>query len=183
MTSPDHRQLIEATITPSERIFLDAADVIYPQRLGGIIPSFSEMGTNPRPLVERMIAAAFTANDLSGLIQLKPADRHSLFGLRRSPALLVVSDSADKILEVLKAIGRKSSDLRHILVTYCHPDHAGSLAELKKIICAGKQLSWNILLMDQIVDGKIVLHYANADWISVLIQLGVVPPPSKPPKP
>ena len=46
----------------------------------------------------------------------------------------------------------------------------------------GKQLSWNILLMDQIVDGKIVVHYANADWINVLIQLGVVPPPSAPSK-
>ena len=45
-----------------------------------------------------------------------------------------------------------------------------------------KQLSWTVLLMDEIVDGKIVLHYANADWISVLIQLGVVPPPSAPSK-
>ena len=42
----------------------------------------------------------------------------------------------------------------------------------------GKQLSWSVLLMDQIVDGKIVLHHANADWISVLIQLGVVSPTS-----
>ena len=41
----------------------------------------------------------------------------------------------------------------------------------------GKHMTWNVLLMDQIVDSKIVLHYANADWISVLIQLGVIPPP------
>jgi glyoxylase-like metal-dependent hydrolase (beta-lactamase superfamily II) len=43
-----------------------------------------------------------------------------------------VMNSTDKILEVVQAIGRKSSDLRHILVTHCHPDHAGSLAELKR---------------------------------------------------
>jgi glyoxylase-like metal-dependent hydrolase (beta-lactamase superfamily II) len=43
-----------------------------------------------------------------------------------------VPNSADTILEVVQAIGRESSDLRHILVTHCHPDHAGSLAELKR---------------------------------------------------
>jgi glyoxylase-like metal-dependent hydrolase (beta-lactamase superfamily II) len=43
-----------------------------------------------------------------------------------------VLGSADKILGVVAAIGRKSSDLKHILVTHCHPDHAGSLAELKR---------------------------------------------------
>ena len=40
-----------------------------------------------------------------------------------------------------------------------------------------KQVKLTILLMDQIVDGKIVLHYANADWIGVLVQLGALPPP------
>lgn len=43
-----------------------------------------------------------------------------------------ISNSADTILQAMQAIGRKSSDLRHILVTHCHPDHAGSLAEVKK---------------------------------------------------
>jgi predicted ester cyclase len=40
-----------------------------------------------------------------------------------------------------------------------------------------QQLTWSVLLMDQIVDGKIVLHHANADWMSVLIRLGVISPP------
>ena len=43
----------------------------------------------------------------------------------------------------------------------------------------GKHLTWSVLLMDQIVDGRIVLHHANADWLSVLIQLGVIPPPGQ----
>jgi predicted ester cyclase len=46
-----------------------------------------------------------------------------------------------------------------------------------------KQLTWSLLLMDQVVDGKIVLHYPNADWIGVLVKLGVVPPPPTPAKP
>jgi predicted ester cyclase len=41
----------------------------------------------------------------------------------------------------------------------------------------------SLLMMDQIVDGKIVLHHANADWLSVLVKLGVVPAPPSPPKP
>lgn len=43
-----------------------------------------------------------------------------------------IPNSADTILQAVQAMGRKSSDVRHILVTHCHPDHAGSLAELKK---------------------------------------------------
>lgn len=42
----------------------------------------------------------------------------------------------------------------------------------------GKQISYGALLMDQLVDGKIVQHNANADWLSVFIQLGVISPPS-----
>ena len=46
-----------------------------------------------------------------------------------------------------------------------------------------KQLTWSLLLMDQVVDGRIVLHHANADWIGVLVKLGVVPPPPTPARP
>jgi len=40
-----------------------------------------------------------------------------------------------------------------------------------------KTVKLTLLLIDQIVDGKIVLHYANADWLAVLVQLGALPPP------
>ncbi len=40
-----------------------------------------------------------------------------------------------------------------------------------------QELTWSVLLMDQIVDGKIVLHHANADWIGVLVKLGVITAP------
>jgi glyoxylase-like metal-dependent hydrolase (beta-lactamase superfamily II) len=43
-----------------------------------------------------------------------------------------VAGSAGKILEAVREIGREPSDVRRILVTHCHIDHAGSLAELKR---------------------------------------------------
>jgi glyoxylase-like metal-dependent hydrolase (beta-lactamase superfamily II) len=44
-----------------------------------------------------------------------------------------VPKSEGKIVEAIEAIGKKSSDLKHIVVTHCHPDHSGSLAALKKM--------------------------------------------------
>ena len=38
-------------------------------------------------------------------------------------------------------------------------------------------LTWSVLLMDKITDGKIVLHHANADWVGVLVKLGVIAAP------
>jgi len=40
--------------------------------------------------------------------------------------------SAENILEAVRSLGRQPRDIRHILVTHCHPDHAGSLAALKQ---------------------------------------------------
>lgn len=38
-----------------------------------------------------------------------------------------------KIVEAVRAYGREPSDIRHILVTHCHPDHCGGLAALKRL--------------------------------------------------
>jgi hypothetical protein len=40
--------------------------------------------------------------------------------------------SAAAILEAVESLGRRPDDLRHIIVTHLHEDHAGSLAELKR---------------------------------------------------
>ena len=50
---------------------------------------------------------------------------------------LVVLDTgfaggADKILAGVQAIGRSAKDVRHIILTHCHPDHMGSAAALKQ---------------------------------------------------
>ena len=42
-----------------------------------------------------------------------------------------VRGSAGQILGAARSLGYEAQDLRHILVTHCHPDHTGALAELK----------------------------------------------------
>src|SRR5690606_5873022 len=41
--------------------------------------------------------------------------------------------SAAAILGAIRELGRSPSDLRHIIVTHSHEDHAGSLAELNRL--------------------------------------------------
>src|SRR5437867_8713471 len=41
--------------------------------------------------------------------------------------------SEDKIVAAIESIGKKVTDLKHIIVTHCHPDHAGSVAALKRM--------------------------------------------------
>jgi glyoxylase-like metal-dependent hydrolase (beta-lactamase superfamily II) len=43
-----------------------------------------------------------------------------------------IPGSAPMILEALRSLGRQPSDIRHILVTHCHSDHSGSLADMKR---------------------------------------------------
>jgi glyoxylase-like metal-dependent hydrolase (beta-lactamase superfamily II) len=43
-----------------------------------------------------------------------------------------VPGSAGKILKAVQAIGRQPADIKHILVTHWHSDHAGSLAALQQ---------------------------------------------------
>jgi len=44
-----------------------------------------------------------------------------------------IAKSDRKIAKAIEAIGRKPEDLKHIIVTHCHPDHSGSLAALKRM--------------------------------------------------
>ena len=42
-------------------------------------------------------------------------------------------DSAPKLLKAINELERSPADVQHILVTHCHADHSGSLAEMKRI--------------------------------------------------
>lgn len=44
-----------------------------------------------------------------------------------------IPKSEDKIIAGIQALGKNPTDVRHILVTHCHPDHSGSLAALKRL--------------------------------------------------
>jgi glyoxylase-like metal-dependent hydrolase (beta-lactamase superfamily II) len=41
--------------------------------------------------------------------------------------------SEDKIVAAIAATGKNVTDLKHIIVTHCHPDHSGSVAALKRL--------------------------------------------------
>lgn len=59
------------------------------------------------------------------------------FLLQNAEGLILIDTgspgSTDKILAAVRELGRQPTDIHHILVTHCHPDHAGSLAEIKQI--------------------------------------------------
>jgi glyoxylase-like metal-dependent hydrolase (beta-lactamase superfamily II) len=59
-----------------------------------------------------------------------------LIGINSGELTLIDSgfpDSAGKIVRAVESLGRKAADIRHIIVTHCHPDHAGSLAAIKRL--------------------------------------------------
>jgi glyoxylase-like metal-dependent hydrolase (beta-lactamase superfamily II) len=39
----------------------------------------------------------------------------------------------DKIVAAIASAGKNVSDLKHIILTHCHPDHSGSVAALKRL--------------------------------------------------
>ena len=46
------------------------------------------------------------------------------------------ADDATEIRAAVASLGRDIREVRHILVTHCHPDHAGGLAKLKALTSA-----------------------------------------------
>lgn len=59
-----------------------------------------------------------------------------------------------------------------------HGTHRGPLMGVS---ASGQELSWGALLLDRVEGDRIMEHWANADWVSVLIRLHVIPPPSDAP--
>lgn len=67
--------------------------------------------------------------------------------------------SVGKISAAVREIGREPEDIQHILLTHAHPDHAGSVAELK-----------------QLTQAKVWMHAAEFPHL----QGGFVPKPPQP---
>ncbi len=42
----------------------------------------------------------------------------------------------------------------------------------------GKRVKWSFIDINRVVDGKVVEHWAEADTIGMMQQLGLIPPPS-----
>jgi glyoxylase-like metal-dependent hydrolase (beta-lactamase superfamily II) len=72
---------------------------------------------------------------LPGLYQIS-ASYYNVFLIDSGELILVdvgAPNNAKAIQKAVKAIGRQITDVRHILVTHCHRDHAGSLAAVKQL--------------------------------------------------
>jgi glyoxylase-like metal-dependent hydrolase (beta-lactamase superfamily II) len=76
---------------------------------------------------------------VAGLWQLKISYVNA-FLLETEDGLVLIDtgtpDSGRVIQDALSSIGKKLTDIRHILVTHCHADHSGSLAEMKSLTSA-----------------------------------------------
>jgi glyoxylase-like metal-dependent hydrolase (beta-lactamase superfamily II) len=47
-----------------------------------------------------------------------------------------VPGSGQKIVQAIRELGRQPDEIRRILITHCHPDHAGGLAEVQALTSA-----------------------------------------------
>ena len=60
----------------------------------------------------------------------------NVYVLETADGLMVLDtgfpNSASKILDGVRALGRQPDDVRHIVLTHAHPDHIGSAAALKR---------------------------------------------------
>ena len=65
-----------------------------------------------------------------------------------------VPKSEDKIVAAIESIGKKPTDLKHIIVTHCHPDHSGSLAALKRMTGATAYMHRDDAVMVRKGEGK-----------------------------
>jgi glyoxylase-like metal-dependent hydrolase (beta-lactamase superfamily II) len=65
-----------------------------------------------------------------------PVGAVNVFLLEGSDGLVLfdagMPNSADQILNDIRALGKDPKDIRHIVLTHAHPDHIGSLAALQK---------------------------------------------------
>lgn len=87
--------------------------------------------------------------------------------------------SADKILQAVQSLGKKNSDIRHILLTHAHPDHIGSLAALKQATDA--QVYVHVLDHKIACEGKGFRHITPAPSLLHRILFRIFINPSKPP--
>jgi predicted ester cyclase len=70
----------------------------------------------------------------------------------------------DLIAEGDKVVGRMT----------CEGTHRGMFMGAAP---TGKRVTWSFIDINRIVDGKVVEHWAEADTIGLMQQLGLVPPP------
>jgi predicted ester cyclase len=104
-------------------------------------------------------------------------DRHDMAALAAHPGL---SETVEKIPTLLAAF----PDLKHTIeqqivsgdiVATRAVIRGTHRAPLMGVAPTGRRIEAMVLLMDTVVDGKIVLHYALPDWLAILVPIGALP--------
>jgi predicted ester cyclase len=115
---------------------------------------------------------------------LDALDRHDFADLSEHPGLqqilerhpLMRAAFPDLQHKIEQQIAEGDTVATRVTMTGTH------LGSFMGVAPTNKRVSWSVLLMDRVVDGKIVLHYANNSW-TLLGDLGLLPQPPRPAKP
>jgi predicted ester cyclase len=115
---------------------------------------------------------------------LEALDRHDFAGLAEHPGLQQVLERhplmraafPDLQHRIEQQIAEGDTVATRVTMTGTH------LGVFMGVAPTNKRVTWSVLLMDRVVDGKIVLHYANNSW-TLLGELGLLPQPPRPGKP
>jgi predicted ester cyclase len=115
---------------------------------------------------------------------LEALDRHDFAGLSDHPGLkqvlarhpLMRAAFPDLQHKIDEQIAEGDTVATRVTMTGTH------LGSFMGVAPTNKRMSWNVLLMDRVVDCKIVLHYANNSW-TMLGELGLLPQPPTSGKP
>jgi predicted ester cyclase len=132
------------------------------------------------------VEALVSAEEAKAVIRgfLEALDRHDFVGLTEHPGLQQVLERhplmraafPDLQHKIEQQIAEGDTVATRVTMTGTH------LGSFLGVAPTNKRMTWTVLLMDRVVDGKIVLHHANNSW-TLLGELGLLPQPPKPGKP
>ncbi len=119
--------------------------------------------SDARGAVVRAMAAAIDRHDVAALAA--HPGLHEL--VRHIPALLAAFPDVTHTIEEQTVSGQVVTTRATIRGTHRAP--------FMGVAPTGKRVEAMVLMVDTVVDGTIVLHYALPDWLAILVPIGAIP--------